>query len=96
VALRHYQNNIWTCQCHVNLDKKRPHSNNSNSIIEQDEMIEWKLLAVILNDSSASDRGRIGVFYAVKLKCQKCIGDDVRDFKYVFTKKKKKFVKIIP
>jgi hypothetical protein len=36
----------------------------------------------------ALDRGRIGVFYA--LKYQKHIGDDVGDLKYVFTKKKKK------
>jgi hypothetical protein len=34
--------------------------------------------------SRASDRGRIGVFYASKINR---IGDDVGDFKYVFTKK---------
>jgi hypothetical protein len=28
--------------------------------------------------------------YFTHLKCQKCIGDDVGDFKYVFTKKNKK------
>jgi hypothetical protein len=33
----------------------------------------------------ASDRGRIGVFYAFKMP-KKRIGDDVGDFKYIFTK----------
>jgi hypothetical protein len=37
------------------------------------------------NNCRASDRGRIGVFYA--FKTPKRIGDDVGDSKYVFTKK---------
>jgi hypothetical protein len=39
-------------------------------------------------NSRASDRGRIGVFYAFKMP--KRIGDDVGDLKYIFTTPQRK------